>query len=121
MYISRAEHKWILKSSLLAVNIAMSYDVYYKLYVILVVIFSTLIFKLPIRSSSIFTSLPLMGILIEGFIWRMVLYQGKVTQELLVTCARLAVNIPAADPQFIVTSNTLALKPSISILMLLDK
>lgn len=106
MYISRTEHKWIMKTNMLAVNIAMSDIVYYKLYILLVVAFTTMVFKSPLLSSTIFTCLPLMGMLVEGFIWRMVLYQSQVTSELLVTCHRLAVNIRTPDVQFLQNTET---------------
>jgi len=71
----------------------MSFDVYYKLLIYMIVLFSTFVFNSSLLPANLFTCLPLIGHLVESFIWRMVLYQTKCTHELYITFQRFTVNI----------------------------
>ncbi|WAR27448.1 MRP4-like protein [Mya arenaria] len=53
------------------------------------ILFMTVVFHVPLRPAAFFTTLPFMHLIVESFIWRLVLYQTKLIADMRVTIGRV--------------------------------
>jgi hypothetical protein len=85
------EYKTVLNKSLLQVNTVISFDVTTRLIIVLIVIFASLVFKIPLRPAQMFTAIPLIYLVVKTLVWRCIFYQSMVTAEVRVTAGRIEV------------------------------
>lgn len=82
----------ILKKSMLQVNTVISFDVITRLITLLTVTFAALTFQIPLRPAQVFVCLPLICLVVETLVWRLIFYQSMQVAEIRITVGRIEVN-----------------------------
>ena len=91
--IFRSEYESIMRASVIRVNAVISDIIMTKLITVLVAIFASVIFKIPLRPAELFTVLPLISLVVESVVCRTIFGQGIRIIDVRVTIQRIEVNV----------------------------
>lgn len=82
---------------MLRVNTCISFDVMTRLVIFLTMIFASLVFHIPLLPARVFTILPLICLVVENVVWRLIFYQSMLIAEVRITAMRIQVKVGTAS------------------------
>ena len=89
----RSEYKTILTATLMEANTVVSYDLTSRIAITLIVVFVSVVYKLPLRPAQLFVMVPFIFIIVETLIWRCIYYHSMFIAQVRVTAKRIEVII----------------------------
>lgn len=94
-YCCRSEYKKVLKSSMLRINLVISYDVMSRLVLLVTMVVASQALNIPLQPAVVFPSIPLIYLIVETVVRRLI-FASMFISETRVTLQRLEVK-PSLD------------------------